>query len=150
MRIPGLLVLSLSGLLMVGVVSASAQSSSASVPSNSSQSVSLAPSNSFDLLQEPAISLAIDQHRLPQGRRNDPDRFATNLGPAQLEPAQDEICYTMRSYKASKKERFDDANPDPNRDSNSDSEQPAEYSTCQAASTYNMQNADGPAALTFP
>jgi hypothetical protein len=144
MRLSGLLILSLSGLLMAGAVAASAQSSSASVPSNSSQSASLAPSNSFDLLQEPATSLAIDQYRLPQGwRAHHLDRFTTN-------PAQDEVCYTMRSYKASKKERFDDTNSDANHDSNSDSEQPAEYSTCQAASTYNMKNADGPAELTFP
>lgn len=145
MRIPGLLVLSL-GLLMVAMFSASAQSSSASVPSNSSQSVTSASSSQFDWLQKPVSDMAIDQYRLPQKwPDHHQDRFTTNLG-----QAQDEVCYTMRSYKASKKERFDDANSDANRDSNSDSEQLAEYSTCQAASTYNMKNADGPAALTFP
>ncbi len=130
MRISGLLVLLLSGLFAAGVVSAGAQSQPASLPSNLPPAASSA--TNFDLLQKLSTGMAIDQYRLPRERRDDLAHFATNL-----QPGRDEVCYTMRSYKVSGKERFDDA------------DHPMEYSTCQPASRFDIEKADEPAVL-FP
>jgi hypothetical protein len=115
MRISTLL-LFVFGLLLVGAASARGQSAVDSLQS--------APSLKFELAN--ADGMAIDQYRLPKQWNETLGRLALdNVG-----PAQDEVCYTMRSYKVERTERSDE------------STQPMKYSICQPSSGFDVKNAD--------
>jgi hypothetical protein len=110
MRISTLL-LFLSGLVLAGVAPARGQATADSL-----QSI---PSLKFDLAN--VDDIAVDQYRLPKR----PERFTMNNF-----AAQDQVCYTMRSYKVERTERMDE------------STQPLQYSTCQPSSGFDVKNAD--------
>ena len=93
---------------------------------DSTQSI---PSLKFDLAN--VDSMAIDQYRLPEYFYRRLGRFTIdNVG-----PAQDQVCYTMRSYKVERTERVDD------------SIGAMQYSTCQPSSGFDVKNADERVAI---
>jgi hypothetical protein len=111
MRISTLLLfLFLSALLMVGVAPARGQATVDSL--------------NFDLAK--VDDLAIDQYRLPKHWEQRLGRLAMG----DVKPAQDEVCYTMRSYKVERTERMDE------------STKPMKYSVCLPSSGFDVKNAD--------
>jgi hypothetical protein len=123
MRISTLL-LFLSGLLAAGVAPARGQATADSLQLESSQTVSPIPSLKFDLAN--ADSMAIDQYRLPKPWDDSLGRLALD----NVRPEQDQVCYTLRSYKVEKTERVNE------------STQPMKYSTCQPSTKFDVKNAD--------
>jgi hypothetical protein len=116
MRISTLLLV-VSGLLVASVAPAHGQATVDSL-----QSI---PSLKFDLAD--ADGLAIDSYRLPKRL----ERFTLdNVG-----PAQDQVCYTMRSYKVERTERVEESTA------------PMKYSTCQPSSGFDVKNADERVAI---
>jgi hypothetical protein len=111
MRISTLL-LFVSGLLVAGVASARGQATVDSL-----QSI---PSLKFDFAN--ADGMAIDSYRLPEPL----ERFTMD----NARSAQDQVCYTMRSYKVERTERSDESTA------------PMKYSTCQPSSGFDVKNAD--------
>jgi len=105
---------------MAGVASAAEQAQSTALPAASS-----APFTDSDYLSKPESNKAVDQYRL---LRKYSSKFHGLLN-NNATPAQDEVCYTMRSYKVERKERSSDAT------------QPAQYSTCQPSSRFDVKNA---------
>jgi hypothetical protein len=74
------------------------------------------------LLQSPFANSPFAKHMLSYGL----------LKPDTLEPdANDNVCYTMRSYKVKRKERFAEGERGPTG-----------YSTCQSASSFHIRWAD--------
>ncbi len=118
MRIPGLLVLLLSGLLVEAAVPASAQSQSVLSPS-----AAPTPGTEVDLLREPDTGPAIDQYRLPV------HFLAPDYVPGGVPPVQDTVCYTLRSYRVERSERF------------SDGDGVIGYSTCQPSTRFEFKQA---------
>jgi hypothetical protein len=106
------LVLFLFGLLVAGVAPAPGQTADDSL-----QSV---PSLKFDLAN--ADGLAIDHYRW--------DESLAHLTVDNIRPAQDQVCYTMRSYKVERTERMNE------------SKAPMKYSSCQPSSGFDVKNAD--------
>ncbi|MGA9039598.1 MAG: hypothetical protein WB421_03600 [Terriglobales bacterium] len=100
MRIPGLLRLLLTGLLVAAAVSASAQSPSRSLPPPASPTP-----------REPVIFFG-------------PCRVLKDIT-----PIQDAVCYTMRSYKVERSERF------------TDGDGVVGYSTCQPSTQSEFKQA---------
>jgi hypothetical protein len=121
MRISSLLLL-LSGLLMAGVVPARGQAPSDLLPLNSSQAKWVSPSTKLDLSSVDDVAVNESRLRWDESLR----RFTID----NVQPAQDQVCYTMRSYKVERTERVDD------------STQPMQYSTCQPSSGFDVKNAD--------
>jgi hypothetical protein len=123
MRISNLPVLFLAGLLMADVASAGEQAQPTALPAASS-----APSTDSDDLSKPESNMAVDQYRWLRKYSSRFHRLLTD----NATPAQDEVCYTMRSYKVERKERSSDASP------------PTQYSTCQPSSRFDVKNATDP------
>ena len=120
MRISNLPVLFLAGLLMAEVASAGEQAQPTALPAASS-----APFTDSDYLSKPESNKAVDQYLL---LRKYSSKFH-GLGNHNATPVQDEVCYTMRSYKVERQERSSDAT------------QPTQYSTCQPSSRFDVKNA---------
>jgi hypothetical protein len=120
MRISTLPALFLAGLLLADAASAADQAPSATLPLAPS-----APFTNFAFSPQPESNLAIDQYRLLRKYSSKFHRLLTN----NATPVQDEVCYTMRSYKVEGKERFSDAT------------EPPQYSTCQPSSRFDVKNA---------
>jgi hypothetical protein len=120
MRISNLPVLFLAGLLMADVASAGEQAQSTALPAASS-----ATFTDSDDLPKPESNRAVDQYRLLRKYSSKFHRLLAN----NATPVQDEVCYTMRSYKVERKERSSDAT------------QPTQYSTCQPSSRFDVKNA---------
>jgi hypothetical protein len=113
MRISTLL-LFLSGLFIVAPARSQAED-------ESGQSI---PSLKFNLAN--ADGVAIDQYQLPELWNRRLGRLAMdNVG-----TEQDQVCYTMRSYRVERTERVDE------------STQPLKYSRCQSSSEFDLKNAD--------
>jgi hypothetical protein len=123
MRISTLL-LFLSGLLIAGVASGHGQSSADSLPSESSHATWVLPSTKIDFANADDVEI----NRYPLRKRWDESlgRFTMD----NIQPPQDQVCYTMRSYKVERTER------------SSDSTEPMQYSTCQPSSGFDVKNAD--------
>jgi hypothetical protein len=111
MRISTLL-LFLSALFLTSVTPVGAQT-----PDDSLQS---APSLKFDRAN--ADGSALDHYRWDGNLA----RFRID----NVRSAQDQICYTIRSYKVERTERMDD------------STEPMKYSVCQPSSGFEVKNAD--------
>ncbi|HTF42747.1 MAG TPA: hypothetical protein VK641_02545 [Terriglobales bacterium] len=125
MRISTLPGLFLAGLLMADVASAADQAQSATQPVAPS-----APFTNFASLPKPESNLAVDQYRLLRRYSSKFHHLLTdNATPVNATPVQDEVCYTMRSYKVERKERF------------SATTEPPQYSTCQPSSRFDLKNA---------
>jgi hypothetical protein len=122
MRISNLPVLFLAGLLMADVASAGEQAQSTALPAASS---SLSLFTDSDDSPKPESNMAVDQYRLLRKYSSKFHRLLAN----NATPVQDEVCYTMRSYKVERKERSSDATP------------PTQYSTCQPSSRFDVKNA---------
>jgi hypothetical protein len=120
MRISTVPALFLAGLLMADVASAADQAPSATLPAAPS-----AAFTNFAYLPKPESNLAVDQYRLLRKYSSKFRRLLANSAT----PVQDEVCYTMRSYKVERKERFSDAT------------EPPQYSTCQPSSRFDVKNA---------
>jgi hypothetical protein len=119
MRISTLPALFLAGLLMADVASAADQAQSATLPAASS-----APFTNFASLPKPESNLTVDQYRLLRQYSSKFHRLLRDNATS----VQDEVCYTMRSYKVERKERFSQATE-------------PQYSTCQPSSRFDVKNA---------
>jgi hypothetical protein len=113
-----------SGLLVAAVGPARGQATADSLQLESSQVASAIPTVKFDLAN--ADSVAIDQYRLPKPWDESLGRLALH----NVRPEQDQVCYTMRSYKVERTERVNE------------STQPMTYSTCQPSTRFDVKNAD--------
>jgi len=120
MRISTLPALFLAGMLMAGVALAADQAQSATLPAAPS-----APFTNFASSPKPESNPAVDQYRLLRKYSSKFHRLLTD----NATPVQDEVCYTMRSYKVQRKERFPEAT------------EPPQYSTCQPSSRFDVKNA---------
>jgi hypothetical protein len=125
MRISTLLLfLFLSGLLLAGVAPARGQATADSLPAESSHATWAIPQTKLDFAN--GNDLAIDQYQLPKAWNESLERLALD----KVGPARDQICYTMRSYKVERAERFQDSTGR------------MQYSTCQPSSRFDVKNAD--------